>query len=434
MLLPLAACVLAANGSLCYGQTDGNALGAAEKAYVLSRFCTEVKYNFAYYNKLAFDFDSLCMASLPSLAATSSDDDFLKAMQALCARLDDGHTYIYAANTPGKQDEWVRPFPMETKRIGGRVFVTRVYSSFLEAQGVCEKCEILEIDGEKVLDYGNRHVRPYLSSSTPQWADYAPFGSFELTKDKGTKVSRITFRSPGEKVFTVESSRNLSWDMQESRQAIRFRTLGGNIGLLSVSSFQDFDFSRTYFDKLWGGILETDALVIDIRDNWGGNSSHADYLMSHFSNRPVRLGAWDSPMYIAAHASWHYPPERYMQTPVPLRPASGKEIYLKPVVLLVNATTFSSAENFCVAFKGARRGKIIGTPTGGSTGNPISIDLGYGIGCCICTKHELDADGNEFVGVGIRPDIVVEEDADLFVQGRDNVVEKAVEYLKTQMK
>jgi len=38
------------------------------------------------------------------------------------------------------------------------------------------------------------------------------------------------------------------------------------------------------------------------------------------------------------------------------------------------------------------------------------------------------------VGVGIRPDIVVEEDADLFVQGRDNVVEKAVEYLKTQMK
>lgn len=109
-------------------------MGAAEKAYVLSRFCTEVKYNFAYYNKLAFDFDSLCMASLPSLAATSSDDDFLKAMQALCARLDDGHTYIYAANTPGKQDEWVRPFPMETKRIGGRVFVTRVHSSFLEAQ------------------------------------------------------------------------------------------------------------------------------------------------------------------------------------------------------------------------------------------------------------------------------------------------------------
>ena len=83
-----------------------------------------------------------------------------------------------------------------------------------------------------------------------------------------------------------------------------------------------------------------------------------------------------------------------------------------------------------MSFRSAKRGKIIGTPTGGSTGNPIFIDLGGGLGCCICTKHELDSEGNEFVGFGIQPDIVVEEDVDAFLQNKDNVLEKALEILK----
>lgn len=109
-----------------------------------------------------------------------------------------------------------------------------------------------------------------------------------------------------------------------------------------------------------------------------------------------------------------------------------KEIYQKPIVLLVNATTFSSAENFCVLFKGAKRGKIIGTPTGGSTGNPIFIDLGFGLGCCICTKHELDTDGNEFIGIGIQPDIVAEEDINTFLNNGDSVIEKALDFLRSK--
>ena len=179
-------------------------------------------------------------------------------------------------------------------------------------------------------------------------------------------------------------------------------------------------------------ILKTDALIIDIRNNSGGNSSHADYLISHFIHLPIPQGTWSSPMYIAAHASWNYPREWYMQTPDPILPMDEKEIYQKPIVLLVNATTFSSAENFCVLFKGAKRGKIIGTPTGGSTGNPIFIDLGFGLGCCICTKHELDTDGNEFIGIGIQPDIVAEEDINTFLNNGDSVIEKALDFLRSK--
>lgn len=413
-----------------YGQTEENELKASKKSYILSRFCTEVKYNFAYYNKLKFDWDSLCVAAMPALIATSSDDDFLKGMKELCAQLNDGHTYIFLMNNPKNSADWIRPFPMKTKRIGDRVFVTEVYSSDLQNKGVCPNCEVLEIDGEKVLDYANKHIKPYLASSTLQWSEYRPFAEFELTKDKGSKVSRILFRNPEGKKFAMESDRNISWDLQKNNQTMNFKTLEGNVGLLTIGSFQNSDFNRAYFDELYNEILKTDALIIDIRNNGGGNSTHADYLISHFSNKPIPQGAWKSPMYIAAHGSWNYPQEWYMQTPHPLSPVRKKEIYQKPVVLLVNATTFSSAENLCVTFRSSKRGKIIGTPTGGSTGNPVFIDLGFGFGCCICTKYELDAEGNEFIGIGIQPDVVVEEDVNLYLKNRDNVIERALEILK----
>ena len=330
------------------------------------------------------------------------------------------------------QADWIRPFPMKTKRIGDRVFVTDVYSSNLQQSGVHPGCEIIEIDGENVLDYGNKHIRPHLASSTPQWAKYKPFAEFELTKDKGSKSSKILFKNKKGKEFTVESNRNLSWDLKKDTPSMSFKVKEDNIGLLTVGSFQNSDFNRTYFDELYDEILKTDALIIDIRNNSGGNSSHADYLISHFIHLPIPQGTWSSPMYIAAHASWNYPREWYMQTPDPILPMDEKEIYQKPIVLLVNATTFSSAENFCVLFKGAKRGKIIGTPTGGSTGNPIFIDLGFGLGCCICTKHELDTDGNEFIGIGIQPDIVAEEDINTFLNNGDSVIEKALDFLRSK--
>lgn len=413
-----------------YGNPTGAKLTSAEKAYILSRFCSEVKYNFAFKDRPGFNWDSVCIASMPALVSTATDEEFLKGLQRLCAGLKDGHTYIFGLNNPVSPADWIKPFPMKTKRIGDRVFVTGVFSSDLQKSGVAPGCEILKIDDEDVLEYADRHIRPYLASSTPQWSEYRPFAEFELTKDKASKVSKIRFRNQKGKEFEIESPRNQSWDLSDNHPSIRFRTLNGNVGLLTVSSFQNSDFNRSYFDELYDEILKTDALIIDIRDNGGGNSAHADYLISHFINQPVPYGKWTSPMYIAAHASWHYPQEWYSATPDSITPVDGKRIYQNPVVMLVNATTFSSAENLCVSFRGAKRGKIIGTPTGGSTGNPIFIDLGWGIGCCICTKHELDAEGNEFIGIGILPDITAEEDADSFMNGKDAVLEKALEILR----
>lgn len=406
----------------------GQELSRAEKAFIVGRLQTEVKYNYAQYATLPFDWDSLCRASLPALVDLEGDEAFVDGLQRLCMKLGDGHTYIYRANM-GDSRTWIRPFPITTVRVGDRVFVTEVRSSVLAQQGVAKGCEILEIDGEQVLDYGRRHVASQLSSSTPQWTEIAPFNSFSLTKARSDKVSRITFRDTAGKVFTVEEDRNIPWDIEpDPGSVMTFELLENNVGYLVINSFMGSNYTRL-FDNLYERILETDALIVDMRNNGGGNSGYADYIMSHFTDRPVRMGAWSSPMYVAAHASWNYDPAFYRSQPRSLQPVRNKPVYKKPMALLVNGGTFSSAENFCVAFRSAARGPIIGTPTAGSTGNPIQIELGYGVYASICTKYEWTADGEVFIGEGIVPDIEVEQTADFYEKGGDAVVDRALSEL-----
>lgn len=363
-VLLLLICLFCKIGSVYAQGTECN-LDTGKKAFIMSRFCTEVKCNFVHYPDLKFDWDSLCMANFATLTATKSDDEFMDGLEQLCAKLSDGHTKVYSINNQADAQNWIRPFPMITKRVGDQVFVIDVYSSEFKKQRLGYGSELLEIDGQNIIEYANNHIRPTFASSTPQWSNYAIFSGFELTKAKGTKMSQIKFRTPDGKISTIKSDRNIRWDIKSTSSAMDFRVLSDSIGLLTISSFDDGSFSRDQFDQIYQDIQKTKALIIDIRDNGGGNSSHADYIISHFADRPFRGGRWSSLMYIAAHASWGYSQEIYMMDSGTMDPIQDKPTYLEPIALLVNATTFSSAENFCVTFKGLRRGKIIGTPTGG---------------------------------------------------------------------
>ncbi len=110
-------------------------------------------------------------------------------------------------------------------------------------------------------------------------------------------------------------------------------------------------------------------------------------------------------------------------------PAAGKKTYDRPVAVLVDGGTFSAAEDFCSLFKCSGRGAVIGTRTGGSTGNGVRVELIPGHSYAdICAKHDLMPDGTDFVGAGIIPDM--EQNYESYFKDRANaVLRAAVKYL-----
>ena len=103
-----------------------------------------------------------------------------------------------------------------------------------------------------------------------------------------------------------------------------------------------------------------------------------------------------------------------------------------PTVMLTSPRTYSAGEDMVVVFTQAHRGKTIGEPTGGSTGQPLTFKLPGGGAARVCTKHDSFADGREFVGVGIQPDIPVHLTRADIIAGRDSVLETAIHTLQTK--
>lgn len=98
-------------------------------------------------------------------------------------------------------------------------------------------------------------------------------------------------------------------------------------------------------------------------------------------------------------------------------------------MLLTSPRTYSAAEDFVAAFRDMKRGRIVGEATGGSTGQPLSFPLPGGGAARVCTRHCTLASGDEFVGVGIAPDVAVTPKIADLRSGRDTVLEAALREL-----
>jgi C-terminal processing protease CtpA/Prc len=404
-----------------------NNLQPYEKAAIATRFASEVKYNFASYGQFAQDFDSICRAELPNIVNTATDEEFSQQLQLLANRLHDGHTSIsFSAD--------VTYAPISHRRIGDKVFVTEVYSDEYKQKGVQKGTEIVAINGLPVIEYGNKFVVPFIPSSTQQWSDYYPFNSVNLTKGPRGEAITITFKNKKGAAFDIVDNRQSPWGIVNPSMDIAFESMPGNIGYLKIPSFQTNNFNMEAFGDLYEQkILNTDGLIIDIRENNGGNSQVGEVIMMLLATDSIPQASWDTPRYDAAYASWGtkwHTNSESSKTILPYYMISNEiPKYDKPIVLLVNACTFSAAEDFAVLFKNAKRGIVMGTPTGGSTGNPIMIDLGWGYYGRICTRHERLADGTEFIGIGIQPDIIVSETEGI-IFGDDNVLKEALKTFK----
>ena len=101
-------------------------------------------------------------------------------------------------------------------------------------------------------------------------------------------------------------------------------------------------------------------------------------------------------------------------------------------VLLTSRNTVSAAEDFTAMFKSNHRALIVGTPTSGTTGTPLLQRLRCGGSMRICSVAYRLSDGTEFIGRGIQPDIEADLTAADVREGKDAVLEKALDYLKKQ--
>ena len=392
-----------------------------------ARLWSEVKQNFVFLDQRPeLDWNGVLERYMPEIAEAKSQTEYINILRRVMALLRDGHTGIMAS------DDRDTP-PVRVEPVEGRPVVTAVAKTpESEASGLRPGMEIIEVDGRparKIID----DEYPLVAASTQQDRDRRAFAAVL----SGVPGSRIVIKAGGPDGAAREFrlTRNLSTVRMAApwlqRPPLEFRMLDGGIAYVAANTFGNDAVVRE-FDNVFPQILGAKALIIDVRNNGGGSTDTGYALIARLIDKPItQTSVWRTRDYKPVFLAWNRPMPMYEGGDSGVvRPRGGKP-FSGPVAVLTGSATFSAAEDFLVPLKMSKRATLVGEPTGGSTGQPLIVEV-YGAYARICTKWDRMPDGTEFVGLGVQPDVRVAPSRQSIAEGRDLVLEKAVEVLKAR--
>jgi len=194
----------------------------------------------------------------------------------------------------------------------------------------------------------------------------------------------------------------------DARQLQRLRTsnyefekverLAGNIGYLKVNAFVDAERGGGVAAGAMAFLANTDALIIDLRQNGGGEPSMLALLASYFFSGSVHL---NDLAYRVKGTRAYAITQTWTQPYVPGQRYLDREVYI-----LVSGQTFSAAEEFTYDLQALRRATVVGEATAGGAnpGGPYRIsDHFY---AAMPRGHSINpVTKTNWEGTGIAPDV-----------------------------
>lgn len=435
-------------------------LSDSEKLYGLSLFWSEAKYNFAYFDHAGVNWDSAYQAFVPRVLQTQNTYDYYQELKRFCALLKDGHTDINLPNKLFMASTYVR---LSFQNINKRFYVANVDKQIKEKIPI--GTELVQVNGLPVLEFLQREVVPFMSASTEHelWNETIRWLTLPL-KDTISTL-QLVLRKPDGKTaehrYRLHSS-PADWLIKRPTwRRTDFKMIEESIAHIKLNTFNE-DSVIYDFKQMLPALYKSKAVIIDLRNNGGGNTGVGAEILKYFTTEKLLIGSkWRTRLHKAAYKAWGIrlkKPDNFAELPEEdqqwyeetIGIAKGDYWYqgdsMKfendisepkievPLVVLFGNNTASAAEDFLVILDRLKgRAITVGERSFGSTGQPLFFDMPGGGSARICTKRDEYPDGRAFVGYGVKPDIFVEKTVEELIANEDSALEKAVAILKAKL-
>lgn len=230
-----------------------------------------------------------------------------------------------------------------------------------------------------------------------------------VSKDKHLRVryshQAIPERGPRREPSVEERDqrkRDLIWMNHGFGKVERLR---GNLGYLEFVNFVDEELGADTVAAAMNFVNGTDALIIDMRNNGGGNPAMVALVCSYlFGPEPVHLNDLYWREGNRTDEFWTK------------KELSGKRYLNKDVYVLTSKRTFSGAEEFTYNLKNLKRATIIGETTGGGAHPGGGFRISEHFGMFIPTGRAISPiTKTNWEGTGVAPDVAVPAEQALVV-------------------
>ena len=200
---------------------------------------------------------------------------------------------------------------------------------------------------------------------------------------------------------------------------IHYGIVSDNIGYVYISDMERYgSFSTIVREMKEQGVI---GLVIDIRNNGGGDSNPVIDILSDFVSESRTLG-----YYIEKSGPGHDDITELME--VRAEPSSDFTFDL-PVVVLTNRKSYSASSYFASMFGELPSVTLVGQITGGGGGGNYGYQLSNQWIVAVSASDFVNSD-LESIEPGVKPDIEIENSKDRLEAGFDDMLEKALNIIQ----
>ncbi|UCG85081.1 MAG: peptidase S41 [Gemmatimonadota bacterium] len=357
---------------------------------------------YPYFDVIDTDWDEELTTALRQALEDESAQDFYRTMNRLVATLHDGHgRVIHQALSPGMR------IPARLEWVERQVVVTASADT-----GVLQRGDVIvSVDGvpaEETLLERERYI-----SGSPQWRRYRSL--MELGASRDSAPADLVIERDG---ATLEVAVARSGNVQLTEFARpNVSEIEAGIYYVNLDNAEMAEIAEHMAE-----IAQATGVVFDLRGYPNGNHG----VISHLLERPDTSDSW---MHVAQMI---YPDQEDI---VGWRSAGWNLPALEPhiegmVAFITDGRAISYAESFMGFIEHYRLGEIVGQPTAGANGNvnPFGLPGGFRVtwtGMKV-TKH----DGSQHHLVGIQPTIPMERTIQGIREGRDELLERALEVVR----
>ncbi|MBV8328663.1 S41 family peptidase [Chryseobacterium sp.] len=380
--------------------------------FELFRYWNYVEYFFPYKYETDQNWNDVLSEMIPKFLAVSNDENYQLTLAELVAKTDDSHAFLYS-NLISLNQYGNKKIPVEYVYAEGKLVITKVNKNrFNEEVPLSIGDVIYDINGKTIPQMVNNFSK-YVPASN-SWGKIKKVKNLFLFSNNDSvsvKVERngqnLSFTSKTYFVKDIlrEASLPVSkWKFLDTKKKIGYV----NMGIIEKEDL----------DEMYKNLQSTESIIFDLRN-------YPKQTIMPLSNFILPK---TTAYYQFNFPDTSYPGKFYSRTNYIGR--KNKDYYKGNIIVLVDENTQSQAETTTMMFKQHPKAKVIGSNTSGANGDIILFKIAN-IETCFTGLGAYYPDGRETQRIGIIPDIMVKPTVEGIKNDRDEVLERALLYIKT---
>jgi C-terminal processing protease CtpA/Prc len=374
----------------------------------ISKIYSVLKYFYPNKHLWTHNWDSLYPTFIPRFVLAKDSLEYLKAVVEMYTFLQDGHGGIRQHNTPVplRTAPGISP-PFKMRMVESQLVITAILNdSLARALDIKPGDIILQRDGKNVLEDINENRKYFSASNYDAQTSYItrtylrkPVNSVVHLKIKDAKGKIKTIALPYINLNEKQIQKATELDTKGNHKPMMY-FVNNDIGYVNLAILKPQE-----VDSMFNLFQATKGLIFDIRSYPLYESIHHIYPRL----TPVKYRRWERMLPGNAIVN------EYMKH-------RAKGIYRGKVVGLIHEATQSAGE--VVADAIGQYGTLIGDHTAGANGNVVWFYLPGDI------RLIFTGANTPMQGQGVQPDIKVKPTIKGIHQGRDELLERAIEFIQ----